>query len=60
MNLDELKAAFDRMEREAPQPNQEGEIKMEDVEVLASDCPPDLTCPKVTRAVSGRVVIVGR
>lgn len=33
---------------------------MADHEVLASDCPPDLTCPKVARAVSGGVVIVGR
>lgn len=37
-----------------------GEMRMADYEVLASDCPPDLTCPKVARAVSGRVVVVGR
>lgn len=28
-------------------------------EVLASDCPPDMTCPKVARSAADRVAIVG-
>lgn len=32
---------------------------MADYEVLASDCPPDLTCPKVARRAHWRLVIVG-
>lgn len=32
---------------------------MVNYEVLASDCPPDMTCPKVARRVPGRVAIVG-
>lgn len=33
---------------------------MADYEVLASDCPPDLTCPKVARGrAHGPLVIVG-
>lgn len=32
---------------------------MADYDVLVSDCPPDLTCPKVARRAHGPVVIVG-
>lgn len=32
---------------------------MTQYEVLASDCPPGMDCPKVARGVVGRVAIVG-